>query len=131
MGELGYAAILCILMLGGETEVTHAYSAAYDVHRIRTDCETSDQVIEVGMDKRSSLDSLQQVLFAAEITQKSPKIVMIDTDGRFGPYETRVSTAARRAGVDFEIIPKDALIRWQMTSWLRSYDAASVALSGS
>ena len=120
MGEVALAAIYCVLMLGGEPEVTHAYSVGQDLHRIRIDCETDDAVIEVGMDKRSSLDSVQQALFAAHLTGKRPEILIIDTDGRVGPYETRIRAAAKMAGVGYGSIEKDRLIRWQMTSWLRS-----------
>ena len=129
MNELGLAAIFCTLIAGGETEVTHAYSAGYDLHRIRVDCETGDEVIEVGLDKRSALDSVQQALFAAHLTGKKPVILIIDRDGRMGPYETRIQIAARAAGVEFRSISYDFLIRWQMTSWLRSYLPAQSAKS--
>ncbi|MBB96629.1 MAG: hypothetical protein CML68_18775 [Rhodobacteraceae bacterium] len=129
MGELALAAIYCVLMLGGEVERSHGYSVGQDLHRVRVDCETDQAVIEVGLDKRSSLDSVQQALFAAHLTGKRPVVLLIDTDGRVGPYETRIRAAARMAGVGFETIEKDRLIRWQMTSWLRSYKPA--ARSGS
>ncbi len=122
MGEVALAAIYCVLMLGGRTEASHAYSVGYDLHRIRVDCETEEAVIEVGLDKRSSLDSLQQALFAASLTGKRPEILIIDTDGRVGPYETRIRAAAMMAGVGYGSIERDRLIRWQMTSWLRSFD---------
>lgn len=121
MNELALTAIYCVMMLGGQTEVPHAYPVGYDLHRVRVDCETQDRVIEVGWDKRSALDSVQQALFAAHLTGKRPEIVLIDTDGRIGPYEHRVRTAAQMAGVGFSTVSKDFLIRWQMTSWLRSY----------
>ena len=85
------------------------------------DCETPGEVIEVGLDKRSSLDSVQQALFAAELTGKAPVLMIVDSDGRMGAYETRIARAARRAGVEFRSMDRDFLIRWQMTSWLRSY----------
>ena len=117
--ELDLAAILCTLVLGGEPEVTHAYPVGYDVHRIRVDCETDTHVIEVGLDKRSSLDSVQQALFASSVTGKIPMVVMIDTDAREGPYELRVKTAAQMVGVERQTVDADWLIRWRMTSWLR------------
>ncbi|CAN0586456.1 unnamed protein product [Ectocarpus sp. 12 AP-2014] len=113
------------MMLGGKTEQSHAYSVCYDLHRIRVDCETDNAVIEVGLDKRSSLDSVQQALFAAHLTGKRPEILIIDTDGRVGPYETRIRAAAKMAGVGYDTIEKDRLIVWQMTSWLRSYNPAA------
>ncbi|WP_099826172.1 hypothetical protein [Oceaniglobus indicus] len=118
--EIELAAVLCSLILGGETEVSHPYSVGYDLHRIRVDCETPDAVIEVGLDKRSSLDSLQQALFAASLTGKRPVIAMIDTDGREGPFELRIRTAAEMAGVDYTVYQRHALIRLQMTWWLRT-----------
>ena len=117
--ELDLAAILCSLVLGGEMEVTHAYPVGYDVHRIRVDCETDTHVIEVGLDKRSSLDSVQQALFAASLTGKLPMVVMIDTDAREGPYELRVKTVAQMVGIERRTYDADWLVRWQMTSWLR------------
>ncbi len=124
MNELGLAAIFCALIAGGEAEKTHAYSAGYDLHRIRVDCETDTEVIEVGLDKRSSLDSVQQALFASHLTGKAPVVLMIDRDGRTGPYETRIKIAAQMAGVEYREMDADFLIRWQMTSNLRSYPAA-------
>ena len=106
-------------MVQGETEVTHGYSAGYDLHRIRVDCETESEVFEVGLDKRGALDSLQQALFAAHLTGKRPVVVIIDRDGRVGPYETRIKAAADMAGVEYRSLKRDFLIRWQMTQWLR------------
>ena len=44
---------------------------------------------------------------------------MIDTDGREGPFELRVRTAAQLAGVAYRTYDEAFLIRWRMTSWLR------------
>ncbi|CUH64424.1 hypothetical protein TG4357_01269 [Thalassovita gelatinovora] len=121
MGELGYAAIFCLLIANGQTEAEHGFSAGYDLHKIRIDCETEDSVIEVGLDKRSSLDSIQQALFAAYLTGKKPVVMIVDTDGRTGAYETRIEAAAKMAGVEFLSYHAQFLVRWQMTSWLRSY----------
>lgn len=121
MNELALAAIYCVLMLGGETEVRHAYSVGYDVHTIRVDCETEDAVIEVGWDSRSALDSVQQAQFAALLTGKRPEVMLIDTDGRIGAYEHRIRAVAAATRTRFSTVSRDYLIRWQMTSWLRSY----------
>ncbi|MFX0546942.1 hypothetical protein ACEWPL_015480 [Roseovarius sp. S1116L3] len=123
MNELGFAAIFCTLIAGGEAETQHGYSAGYDLHRIRVDCETEAEVIEVALDKRGALDSVQQALFAAHLTGKAPVILMIDRDGRTGPYETRIKAAAQMANVAYREIDADFLIRWQMTSYLRNYPA--------
>ncbi|MEC7761770.1 MAG: hypothetical protein VX874_07695 [Pseudomonadota bacterium] len=121
MGEVELAAILCSLILGGEAEVRHPYSAAYDLHYIIVDCETEDTVYEVGLDKRSSTDSLHQALFAAQLTGKTPGIVMIDTNGREDQYEYQVRSTAQSAGVEYRVYDRDFLIRWQMTDYLRNY----------
>jgi len=118
-GELELTAILCTMLLGGTPEVSHGYSVGYDLHRIRVDCETNTHVIEVGLDKRSSLDSVQQALFAGSVTGKTPMVIVIDTDGREGPFELRVRTAAQLAGVAYRTYDEAFLIRWRMTSWLR------------
>jgi len=74
---------------------------------IRVDCENSNRVVEFGLDKRSSLDSLQQALFAAEITGKEAVVVLIDTDGVMGRFEWRIARAANIAGVPIRIIAAD------------------------
>lgn len=121
MGEVALAYILCALILGGETETRHGYSAGYDLHYIKVDCETDSHVFEIGLDKRSSNDSLHQALFAAELSGKIPAVVMIDTDGREDQYELQVRKVAEATGVDYEVYDKDFLIRWQMTEYLRNF----------
>ena len=56
---------------------------------------------ESGLDKRSSLDSVQQALFAAFLTGKEPAVVIYDTDGQIGRYEYRIQVACELAGVTF------------------------------
>ncbi len=119
MFESYFTAILCSLLLGGEDEVRHPYNVGYDMHFIRVDCENDTHVLEVGLDKRSSLDSVQQALFAAHVTGKIPMVVMIDTDGREDRFEYRIRTAAQMAGVEYRVYDEDFLIRWQMTAYLR------------
>ena len=120
MFESYFTSILCALLLSGETEVAHPYSVGYDLHHIRVDCENTSHVLEVGLDKRSSLDSVQQALFASQLTGKQPMVVIIDTDGREGPFELRIRKAAEMAGVEYRVYKKDFLIRWQMTAYLRN-----------
>ncbi|WP_425090977.1 hypothetical protein [Tropicimonas sp. S265A] len=112
--------ILCTLMLGGAPEHPVPYSVGYDLHHIRVDCVTEDTVIEVGLDRRSSLDSVQQALFAAHLTGKIPQVTLIDTDGREGPFEYRIRSAAKAANVDYAVYKLDFLTRWQMTHYLRN-----------
>ena len=125
MGEVELAAILCSLFLGGDAEVRHPFSAGYDLSRIEIDCETDTHVIEVGLDKRSSLDSVQQALFAASLTGKEPMVYIIDTDGRVGKYEYRIRTAAQMVGIEYRTDTEDWIYRQQMTHWLRHYDPLS------
>ena len=62
------------------------------------DCETADTVDEGGLDKQSSLDSVQQALFAAHLTGKKPAVVIYTTDGKIGRYAHRIKVACERAG---------------------------------
>ena len=55
-------------------------------------------VYEGGLDKRSSLDSVQQALFYSHVTGKRPAVVIYDTDGREGRFEYRIRIACRKAG---------------------------------
>jgi len=63
--------------------------------------ETPYHVVEGGLDKRSSLDSIQQALFAAHLTGKKPIVVIFDTDETEGRFEFRIRIAAEKAGVRF------------------------------
>lgn len=89
--------------LQGRQEVRLNYSIPESgaIGYVIIDIETSDLVIEGGLDKRSSLDSVQQALFAASLTGKLPAVAIYDTDGVWGKIEHRVSTAAKAAGVKF------------------------------
>ena len=111
MFESHFIAMLCAVVLGGEAEVSHAYNVDFDIHRIRVDCETPLRVVEVGRDTRSSLDSVQQALFAAQVTGKAPMVVMIDTDGREGAIEYRVRSVAEMVGVEYRVYRDDFLVK--------------------
>ena len=95
--------------IGGQTEVTHVYTVQGRRHTVRVDIETDSHVIEGGLDKRSSLDSVQQAVFAAKISGKKPKIVIYDHDGTEGQFEYRIRIAANSLGVAFERIPVSRL----------------------
>lgn len=58
--------------IAGKLETRHRYRYPQGESFIKVDCETSTHVYEGGLDKRSSLDSVQQALFAATITGKIP-----------------------------------------------------------
>ena len=89
------------LSLGGKEHVRLYYDYPGGRSYVVVDCETDSHVWEGGLDKRSSLDSLQQAIFAAALTGKEPAVVIFDQDGEFGKYEYRISTAAKAAGVRF------------------------------
>lgn len=107
MNEAHYIALLCGSLFGGTPERSHMFDYPDGRAAIRVDCENAKRVIEVGLDKRSSLDSLQQALFAAEITGKEAVVVLIDTDGRMGRFEWRIARAANIAGVSIIVLPAD------------------------
>ena len=87
--------------IGGQTETQHTYQYPGGKSFVKIDCETSDTVYEGGLDKRSSLDSIQQTLFFSHLTGKQPAVVIYNTDGKFGRYEHRIKMAAEMAGVAF------------------------------
>jgi hypothetical protein len=92
--------------LKGETEVTFEYEYGLEgntplLASIRVDILTEEYVIEGGKDKRSSLDSIQQAVFASTLVGKKPAVAIYDTDGLWGKYEHRVWTAAKELGIKF------------------------------
>ena len=89
--------------VGGVNETRHTYTYAGGRSFVKVDCETDTMVYEGGLDKRSSLDSLQQALFFSALTGKRPAVVIYDTDGREGRFEYRIRTACEKAGVHYEI----------------------------
>ena len=92
--------------LGGRTEVSYNYN--YNINgsipriaSIRIDIVTDEYVIEGGLDKRSSLDSIQQAVFASILTGKKPAVAIYDTNGSWGKYEHRIFSSAKKLGVKF------------------------------
>ena len=92
--------------LGGKTEVTYNYD--YNINgksprigSIRIDIVTDQYVIEGGLDKRSSLDSIQQAVFASTLTGKKPAVAIYDTNGSWGKYEHRIYSTAKELGIKF------------------------------
>lgn len=120
MNEAEAILILCA-MLGGTPEMRHGYAIDAGDFAVRVDCETADEVIEVGLDgTRTSIDSVHQAVFAAHLTGKRPRVILIDRDGAEDRAQHQVRVVAARLGVGFGTVTKDGLIRWQMTSYLRS-----------
>ena len=91
--------------IGGKTETRHFYTYAGGRSFIQVDCETTTTVYEGGLDKRSSLDSLQQAIFAAHVTGKPPAVVIYDTDRKEGRFEYRIKTACQQIGVRYQVYP--------------------------
>ncbi len=77
----------------------HTYQYPGGGSYVKVDCETETTVYEGGLDKRSSLDSVQQALFFAHLTGKKPAVY--DTDGRIGRFEHHIKTVCEMAGVGF------------------------------
>ena len=91
--------------VGGQTEARHYYTYAGGRSYIMVDCETATHVYEGGLDKNSSLDSIQQALFAGYVTGKRSAVVIYDTDRREGRFEYRIKTACKQAGIHYEAYP--------------------------
>ena len=102
--EDAYNTSFCTSM-GGEKEARHDYTYPTGTNSVRVDCETADTVYKGGLDRRSSLDSVQQALFFAHLTGKKPAVVIYNTDGKIGRYEHQIKVACERAGVTFYSVP--------------------------
>ena len=92
--------------LGGKTEFTYNYDyningSSPRIASIRIDIVTDEYVIEGGLDKRSSLDSIQQAVFASTLTGKKPAVAIYDTNGSWGKYEHRIYSSAKQLGIKF------------------------------
>jgi hypothetical protein len=97
-----YNAIFCE-SINGETETKHYYDDGFVI----ADCENDKYIIEAGLDKRSSLDSVQQAIFFSILSKKKPMIVIYDTDGKKSKYEIQIEAVTKRLNIDFEIIKVD------------------------
>lgn len=86
---------------GGQTEVRHDYNVGGKKRYIKVDCETRTHVIEAGLDKRSSLDSIQQAVFASILTKKKPAVLIFDAKKGEGAIEYRIRTVAEKLGIEF------------------------------
>ena len=99
--EADYNAKFCA-EIGGKQEPRHNYTYGEGQEGyVVVDCETDTMVWEGGLDRRSSLDSVQQALFAAHVTGKQPGVVIYDTDKKEGQYEYRIRTAADIVGIRY------------------------------
>lgn len=119
MNEATAILVLCA-WLKGEPEVPYQFDIDEGTYRVRADCITDQYAIEIGLDKRSSLDSLQQAQFAAFMADKEPMVLLVDTDGVEGRFEYRIKQVARGFGVQYQSVPVALIQRLQMTEYLRS-----------
>ena len=121
MGELAITALLCGLLSGGETEIRHDFNNNGRPRIVRIDCETPSHVIEVGLDERASArDSVHQAVFAAELTGKTPLVILIDTDGVEGRYEQEMRVVTRRLGIAYATCRRAFVERWAATTPFRN-----------
>lgn len=119
-GEVELALILCA-MLGGTAEVRHPFDVLDRRHYVSVDCETDTHVIEMGLDdRRSSYDSVHQAGFAAALTGKIPKVIIIDTNGIEENAQFQVETASKAAIVEFEVVPVARIPGRCMMPWVRA-----------
>ena len=105
LGEDYYNAQLAA-HFGGQTEVIIDFNYGLKGNTtgqasVRIDIVTDQFAIEGGLDKRSSLDSIQQAVFAASQLGLKPAVAIYDTDGTWGKYEHRVWTVAKELGVKY------------------------------
>lgn len=98
--EASYTAEFC-KHVHGKTEVRYYYSTETGQRYVSVDCETKNMVIEAGLDKRSSLDSVHQALFYAHLSGKQAGVVIYDTDGEEGAIEYQIRTVCKMTGVFF------------------------------
>ncbi|SLN49710.1 hypothetical protein ROJ8625_02444 [Roseivivax jejudonensis] len=115
MSEVDIALLLCGLLAGGEVETRRHFEAVGEARHVRVDCETDRHVIEIGLDKASSRDSLHQAIFAAELTGKTPLVILIDRDGVEGRYEYETRRVAARVGVGYARCAGHVVERWRAT----------------
>ena len=87
--------------LNGICEQKHFYNSNY---YILVDIETETEVIEGGLDKRSSLDGIQQVGFFAFLTGKKPVVLIYDTDDEEGIFEYRIKKSCEFYKIEFRLI---------------------------
>lgn len=92
--------------LGGSTEkeLTFQFKDSFGISgtgKVRVDIITPTEVIEGGLDKRSSLDSIQQTIFASTLTGKKPAVAIYDSDGNWGKIEHRIHAVAKSLEIKF------------------------------
>ena len=84
---------------GGVTETRRTYTYDGGGSYVKVDCKLIQRCTRGGLDKRNSLDSLQQTLFFSVLTRKAPEVVIYDTNDREERFEYRVRTAYQKARV--------------------------------
>lgn len=117
MGEVELVALLCGFLGGSATETYHHFDVNGKGTHIEVDCETPTHVIEVGLDKRSSRDSIHQAFFAAYLTdfKKLPAVILIDRESGEGKMELEMRRVAEAANVTYGRCTEDFITRWAFT----------------
>jgi len=94
--EATYIAMLCGSYWGGEMEVRYDFGGSYNV----IDCVTENHVIEFGLDKSSSRDSIVQAVVAGHVLGKTPIVFIVDQDQKLQKHELEIYlTCTRTRGV--------------------------------
>ncbi len=119
MSEVILGALLCSFLGGSDAEVPASFNNLDTRRSIRIDCLTDDYAFEFGLDKRSSRDSIHQAVFAAEMTNTDPFVIIIDRDGVEGRFEQELRIVADVLDIRYARCSEDFITRWAATSGFR------------
>ncbi|WP_146132795.1 hypothetical protein [Hasllibacter halocynthiae] len=117
--ELQMGAFVCTVILGGEDQVRLYYDVEGIRHFVVADCLTEDEIWEFGIEGRSSFDSIHQALFAAELTGRDPSVMIFMDGDAEGAEAFQIRTVATEAGVSYETMPSQGIVRQAQVDWLR------------
>lgn len=110
-----------------ETEVPVPFtSEAGESTYVCIDLVIGDYVIEAGLDKRSSLDSVQQAIFFSIVTKKKPAVVIYDTDKKEGIYEYRIRKAIEKINEETEKVGKAKIIEYCWVKATNKYRVSGI-----
>lgn len=119
VSEVILGALLCGFLSGSEGEVRHTFVNLDEPRRIRIDCLTERYAFEFGLDKRSARDSVHQAVFAAELGNSEPFVVLIDTDGVEGRYEQEMRVVTGILDIPYATCSAAFIERWAATAPFR------------
>ena len=89
--------------VGGESFTHHPYDYpdGKGVLVVGCETETETEVYTTRLDTWEATTAPLEALFAQVVTEKSPVVVIFDTDGKEGQYEHQVRAACKKAGIRF------------------------------